>query len=220
MGAGRSACVQKKTCLSLSLSLLRPGGDRPGQLLGGAGARPDRAAHRHACGLQGREGTPGIDAEKKERREKRRNLQVGKERKEGVASAARLLGSSLISFFLQSFFSCAPPRAPTHSHPPTHPPTPHLTRWPIGESTSRRARARPHAPSRRPRLSCVPSSTHTTRLQLSHTTRPCPPLFPFQCRRPLGGQRPRRPRLRPRRIGFLHPSWPQQPGDGHRCGRR
>ena len=73
-----------------------------------------------------------------------------------MASAARL-----ISFFLQSFFSCAPPRAPTHSHPPTHPPTHRLTLWPIGESTSGRARARPHAPPRRPRLSCVPSSSHT-----------------------------------------------------------
>jgi len=154
--------VRPKKNMPLSLSLSSPARWRPpGPVVGGAGARPDRAAHRHACGLQGREGTPGIDAEKKERREKRRNLQVGKERKEGVASAARLLGSSLISFFLQSFFSCAPPRAPTHSHPPTHPPTHRLTLWPIGESTSGRARARPHAPPRRPRLSCVPSSSHT-----------------------------------------------------------
>ena len=84
-----------------------------------AGARPDRAAHRHACGLQGREGTPGIDAEKKKRREKRRNLQVEKRGKRGWPLPR---ASSL--FFYKVFFPAPrPAHPPTPTHPPTHPPT-------------------------------------------------------------------------------------------------
>ena len=122
-GAGRSAGVKKKTCLSLSLSLLRPGGDRPGQLLAGRARGPTGQHIGTPAACRDVKGPPA-STPKKRRGEKREEIFRWEKRGKRGWPRPRASSAPHSSLFFYKVFSPAPRPAhpPTPTHPPTHPP--------------------------------------------------------------------------------------------------